>query len=153
MSNSATMRAMQIVRSVVIDCHIEDVFRYVADPSNDPVWCAKVLAVEQVEGEGTGAGARYEVLHRPLPFRAARRMTYTCLAYDALGRIVWHENDGPTVIRVTYELEPVWTSTRLTQRDEARLNAPRLLHRLVRAGIGRDVARQLRTLKQVLERR
>jgi uncharacterized protein YndB with AHSA1/START domain len=147
------MQAMQIVRSVVIDCHIEDVFRYVADPSNDPVWCAKVLAVEQMEGEGPGAGARYEVLHRPLPFRAARRMTYTCLAYDPPERIVWREDDGPTVIRVTYELEPVWTSTRLTQRDEARLDAPRLLHRLVTAGIGRDVARQLRALKQVLERR
>jgi uncharacterized protein YndB with AHSA1/START domain len=147
------MQAMQIVRSVVIDCHIEDVFRYVADPSNDPGWCAKVLAVEQMEGAGPGAGARYEVLHRPLPFRAARRMTYTCLAYDPPERIVWREDDGPTVIRVTYELEPVWTSTRLTQRDEARLDAPRLLHRLVTAGIGRDVARQLGALKQVLERR
>jgi uncharacterized protein YndB with AHSA1/START domain len=147
------MQAMQIVRSVVIDCHIEDVFRYVADPSNDPVWCAKVLAVDQVEGQGPGAGARYNVLHRTLPFRPARRMAYTCLEYDPPERIAWREEDGQTVIHVTYELEPVWTSTRLTQRDVARLGAPRPLHRLVRAGIGRDVARQLRALKQVLERR
>jgi hypothetical protein len=27
---------MQVVRSVVIDCHIDDVLRYVADPFNDP---------------------------------------------------------------------------------------------------------------------
>jgi uncharacterized protein YndB with AHSA1/START domain len=147
------MPAMQIVRSVVIDCHIEDVFRYVADPSNDPVWCAKVLAVEQTEGEGPGAGARCDVLHRRLAFRPARRMAYTCREYEPPERIAWREDDGETVIHVAYELEPVWTSTRLTQRDEARLGAPRPLRRLVRAGIGRDVARQLRTLKHVLERR
>jgi hypothetical protein len=57
------------------------------------------------------------------------------------------------VFDVTYELESVWTSTRLTQRTDAHLGAPRALHPLLRAGIGRDVARQLRTLKRVLERR
>lgn len=105
---------MQIVRSVVIDGHIEDVFRYVADPSNNPEWCAKVLAVQQAEGEGPGAGARYDVLHRPIPFLPARRMAYTCLEYDPPERTAWREDDGQTVIHVTCELEPVWTSTRLT---------------------------------------
>jgi hypothetical protein len=144
---------MQIVRAVVIDCHIEDVFAFVADPLNDPAWCAKVLQVEQVEGDGPGPGARYEVLHRPIPFRPARRMAYTCIDWDPPGRIAWREDDGPDIINVTYELESVWTSTRLTQRDDAELGAPRALHPLLRIGIGRDVARQLRTVKRVLERR
>jgi uncharacterized protein YndB with AHSA1/START domain len=143
---------MQIVRAVVIDRHIEDVFAYVADPLNDPRWCAKVLSVEQIEGEGPGPGARYEVLHRPLPLRPPRRMTYTCVAWEPPVRIQWHEDDGADVLDVTYELEAVWTATRLTQRDEGRLGAPRILQPLVRVGVGRDVAQQLRALKRVLER-
>jgi uncharacterized protein YndB with AHSA1/START domain len=146
------MGSMQIVRAVVIDCHIEDVFNYVADPSNDPAWCAKVLSVEQVGDEGPGPGARYEVLHRPVPFRPARRMAYTCVEWEPPVRIAWREEDRADVIGVTYELEPVWTSTRLTQRDEARLGAPGILHPLLRLGIARDVTRQLRALKHVLER-
>jgi hypothetical protein len=144
---------MQIVRSVVIDCHVEDVFAFVADPLNDPAWCAKVLRVEQVEGDGPAPGARYEVLHRRIPFRPARRMAYTCVDWEPPRRVAWREDDGADVIHATYELESVWTSTRVTQRDDARLGAPRPLHPLLRIGIGRDVARQLRTLKLVLERR
>jgi uncharacterized protein YndB with AHSA1/START domain len=144
---------MQIVRSVVIDCHIEDVFEYVGDPLNDPAWCAKVVQVAQVEGDGPGPGARYEVVHRPVPLRPARRMAYACVAWDPPHRIAWREEDGADVVDVTYELESVWTSTRLTQRDEAQLGAPRLVHPVLALGIGRDVARQLRALKRVLERR
>jgi hypothetical protein len=143
---------VQIVRSVVIDCHPQEVFDYVADPCNDPTWCEKVLSVEQTDGDGPGPGAAYAVLHRPIPLRPPRRMTHTCLAWEPPARIAWREDDGGDVLHVTYELEPVWTSTRLTQRDDARLGAPRLLHPLLRMGIGRDVARQLATLKRVLER-
>ncbi len=81
---------MQIVRAVVIDRHIEDVFAFVADPLNDPRWCAKVLTVEQIEGTGPGPNARYEVLHRPLPLRPPRRMTYTCVGWEPPIRIQWH---------------------------------------------------------------
>jgi hypothetical protein len=142
--------AMRIVRAVVIDSHIEDVFAYVSDPLNDPEWCAKVLSVEQVAGDGPGPGAIYDVLHRPVSLRPARRMAYACLAWAPPARIAWREEDGADVIEVTYELESVWTSTRLTQRDDARLGAPRILHPLLRIGIGRDVERQLRELKRVL---
>jgi Polyketide cyclase / dehydrase and lipid transport len=144
---------MQVVRSVVIDCHIDDVFRYVADPFNDPAWCPKVLSVEQVVGEGPGPGASYQVLHRPIPLRPARRMAYTCVEWDAPRRIAWREDDGVDLIDVTYELELVWTSTRLTQRDEARLGAPRIMQPLFRIGLGRDVGRQLGALKLLLEQR
>ena len=51
------------------------------------------------------------------------------------------------------ELELVWSSTRLTQREQARLDAPRMMHPLFRIGLGRDVRRQLGALKQLLEQR
>jgi len=142
---------MQIVRSVVIDRHIDDVFEYVADPLNDARWCEKVLSVDQVSGDAPGPGSRYEVLHKPIPLRPPRRLAHTCVAWDPPERIWWRQDDGVDLFEVTYELEPVWTATRFTQRSYARLGAPRLLYSVFRAGIGRDIARQLRALKRVLE--
>jgi hypothetical protein len=143
---------MRIVRSTVIDRHVEELFAFVADPRNDVRWCDKVLTVEQVHGDGPGPASRYEVVHRPIPLRPPRRMAQECLEWEPPVRIRWREDDGYDVFDVTYELEPVWTATRLTQRSDARLGAPRLLHPLLRGGIGRDVARQLRALKRLLER-
>jgi hypothetical protein len=49
------------------------------------------------------------------------------------------------------ELELVESSTRLTQRDQAPLDAPRMMHALFRIGLGHDVGRQLGARKQLLE--
>ena len=143
---------MRIAAEVVIDVHIDELFEFVADPLNDPRWCPKVLDVQQVEGDEPGLGAEYSVLHRPIPFRPPRRMRYECVEWDPPKRIVWHEDDGHDVLEVVYRLDPVWTSTRFTQVDTAQLGAPRLLHPLVKAGIRRDLHRQLRLLKRALER-
>jgi hypothetical protein len=97
---------MPIVRELVVDCHIEDVFAYMVDP----VWLA---------------GQRSELSGHPPD------------------RIAWREPVGI----VTCELEAVWTSTRVTHRDDARLG---LLRRRAR---GREVQRRLRALKRELERR
>jgi hypothetical protein len=96
---------MPIIRAVVVDCHIEDVFAYLSDP----VWLA---------------GERTDVSGEPPD------------------RIVWRERHGP----VTCELEEVWTSTRVTHRDDAALG---VLRRRARS---RAVARRLRALKRELER-
>jgi hypothetical protein len=144
--------ALRIARSIVIDRHIDEVFAFVAEPRNDPRWCKKVEAVEQVAGDGPGPGSRYEVVHRPIRLRPARRMAYECLDWEPPARIRWREHDGDDVIDVAYELESVWTATRITQVDDARLAAPRLLRPVLHAGIGRDVGRQLRALKRLLER-
>ena len=146
------MRSMRIAAAVVIDTHIDDVFEFVANPLNDPRWCEKVLYVEQVEGDEPGPGAEYTVVHRPIPLRPPRTMRHVCVDWDPPHRIVWEEDDGHDVIDVVYELESVWTSTRFTQEDTAQLGTPRLLRPLVKMGIQRDMGRQLRALKQLLER-
>jgi hypothetical protein len=80
-------------------------------------------------------------------------MSYACVDWNPPHRIDWHEDDGTDVADVMYELESVWTATRLTQRDEAQLGAPAALRPLLEIGIGRDMTRQLQTLKRLLERR
>ena len=142
---------MRIARSIVIDRHIDDVFDFVRDPLNDPRWCDKVVSVELVQGDGPAAGSRWEVVHRPVPLRPPRRMAYECLELDAPRLIRWREADGDDVIEVAYELEEAGTATRFTQVDDAQLGAPRLLHPVVKAGITRDISRQLRALRRVLE--
>src|SRR3954468_9261470 len=146
------MDAVRIAAEIVVDCHIDEVFDFVVDPLNDRRWCEKVLHVEQVAGDAPGPGAEYAVLHRPVPLRPPRRMRLALIDWDPPRRIAWREDDGHDVIDVVYELAEVWTATRFTQRDSAVLGAPRLLRPVVKAGIRRDMRRQLRALKRLLER-
>lgn len=143
---------MIIEKSTRIARPVDEVFAFVADPRNDLIWCPKVKWVEPSPGEDMGPGARFVVVHRPIPFRPPRRMDYSLVDWEPPHRIEWLEDDGHDVIKVTYALVPEGEATRFTQRDDAKLAAPRLLHPLMRAGIGADVASQLRRLRRHLER-
>jgi uncharacterized protein YndB with AHSA1/START domain len=136
---------VEVVRSVEIARPVEDVFAFVADARNDPRWCPKVRSVEQVDGD------RYAVVHKPVPGKPERRMDMTRVSMEPPRRIEWLEEDGVDVFRVSYELEATAGGTRLTQRSSAELGSSRLLRPLYKAGIGRDVARQLKELKKLLE--
>jgi uncharacterized protein YndB with AHSA1/START domain len=145
---------VEIVREVEIDRPVDEVFAFVSDPTGDPHWCPKVQSVSPLGGDGgPGPGARYAVVHKPVPLRPARRLEMSCVAWDPPRRLEWREDDGTDVFVVSYELEPVrdGAATRFTQRSNAEIGAPRLLHPLFRHGIGRDVAGQLRRLKRLLE--
>ena len=144
---------MQLLATIVIDAHVDDVFDYVCDPSNDPAWRATVLSVQQIAGEGPGLGSRWEVVHRPSRLRPPRRMTYVCVDWEPPARVAWHAHDGVDEMDVAYQLEAVWTSTRITQRADARLGAPKPFRPLYGRGIRRDMARGLQQLKAILERR
>ncbi len=137
---------MEIERSITIARPPDEVFEFVAEPLNDPSWCPKVDSVERL------ADGRYAVRHRPIPLRPARRMELECLGSLRPSHIEWRADDGHDRFHVTYELERAGQGTRFTQRSRAQLGSPGILAPLMRAGIGRDVARQLRELRRVLER-
>ena len=141
---------MEIVRSVEIAQPVEAVFTFVADARNDPGWCPKVRSVELVGG-APGEGATFEVVHKPVPGKPERQLDMRCTGFDPPRRIEWRQEDGVDVFDVTYELEDLGGRTRLTQRSVAELGARRLLHPIYRAGIGRDIAKQLEELKKLLE--
>jgi uncharacterized protein YndB with AHSA1/START domain len=138
--------SMLIDREIEIARPLEEVFAFVADPRNDPRWCPKVLSVE-------GGPERYDVVHKPVPLRPARRLSMTRVREEPPRMIEWHQDDGTDVFKVTYELSPAADGgTRFVQRSDATVGAvPRFLHPLWRHGISRDVARQLRVLKRALE--
>jgi uncharacterized protein YndB with AHSA1/START domain len=136
---------LEIVRSIEIDRPIADVFAFVADARNDVRWCPKVKSVELVE-EG-----RYAVVHKPVPGKPERQLEMTRVGVDPPRRIGWREEDGVDVFEVTYELEDLGGRTRFTQQSVAELGSSRLLRPIYKAGIGRDIARQLKELKKLLE--
>jgi uncharacterized protein YndB with AHSA1/START domain len=142
---------VKLDREVVIARPIEEVFEFVADARNDVRWCPKVRSVSLVSGED--AEARYAVVHKPVPWLPSREMQMNCVWFDRPQRLEWREEDGTDVFRVTYELESLdGGKTRFRQRSDAELGAPSWMHPIYKAGIGRDLARQLRKLKKLLEK-
>jgi uncharacterized protein YndB with AHSA1/START domain len=142
---------MLIERSIEIERPADEVFDFLVDARNDVRWCHKVRSVELVSPDGPGAGARYRVVHKPVPLRPAREMDYSCEAAERPHRIAWREDDGTDVIEVEYRLTPDDGGTLFEQRDEAHLGAPRLLRPVLRAGLRHDLGRQLRALRRLLE--
>jgi hypothetical protein len=143
---------VKIEREVEIARPVDEVFDFVADARNDVRWCPKVLSVELAEGEGPGPGACYAVVHRPIPLRPAREMEMSCAGWNPPRRLEWREDDGTDVFLVIYELEDIGNGrTRLRQRSDAEIGAPRVLHPVFKAGIGRDMEGQLKRLKKLLE--
>lgn len=149
--STAASRTFVVERSVVIDRPIVQVFAFVRDPTNDRRWCPKVHEVRQLDGDGPGPSARYEVVHRPVPVLPARTMIHTLVSWIPDREIRWHEDDGNDQLDVRYTLLTTPDGTRFTQTEQVTSGAPRLLHPLIRAGIGHDVAGQLKRLKQHLE--
>jgi hypothetical protein len=64
--------AVEIVREISIARYADEVFAFVADARNDPRWCPKVRSVALMSGDGPGAGARYAVVHKPVPGKPER---------------------------------------------------------------------------------
>jgi carbon monoxide dehydrogenase subunit G len=138
---------MLIEREIEIERPIEAVFAFVADARNDVRWCSKVRSV-------TGGPERYEVVHKPVPFMRARQLEMTRVREEPPRLVEWRQADGHDVFGVTYSLSAAGEGrTRMRQSSDAELGVPRFLHPLWRHGIGRDLERQLRSLKELLERR
>ena len=108
------MAAMEIVRAVVVDRHIDDVFDYLADRTHDRFWWRDVVAVHQLAGDEPGPDAVYG-----LTLRRDRRVTATCVEYEPAVRLAWREEDGSgDVGHVAYDLASVWTATRVTRTED-----------------------------------
>jgi hypothetical protein len=114
---------MQILRSVVIDCHIEDVFDYVADPRNDREW------------------------------RRGRLTELTCLHSERPRRIAWRWEADGEFVDVGFALEPVWTSTRVTVSQERRPHGARVLRPARQRAAARDRPRRRARLRAPPPRR
>ncbi len=107
---------VRVELTIEIDCPPEDVFAYLADVSNLPVWQSGVRQAELVGGGEPRAGARIaesrQLLGRDLQttIEIAECEPPVLLALRAL--------DGPVPFSVRHDLEPVSGGTRLTVAGE-----------------------------------
>jgi hypothetical protein len=118
----------------------------IAEPLNDPRWCAKVNSVE-VAGDN-----RWAAIHKPVPLRPPMELILEHLEVESPKRLKLREEDEASIFHVEYRLETVATGTRLTQISEFEWKRlPRILHGTFARGVRRDVRAQLRALKRLLE--
>jgi uncharacterized protein YndB with AHSA1/START domain len=129
--------------SIHIARPVDEVFAYVADPRNFPVWNSAVQAV-------TGAG-RHFVMHRQLPGGPATN-DLEITESDPPSVFAIRTTSGPTPFRYRYRFEPAGGGTRLTLDAEVELSglaavAPGIAAGFVKRGVDANFA----TLKGVLE--
>jgi uncharacterized protein YndB with AHSA1/START domain len=142
---------VRIEKTIAIARPVEEVWEFVVDARNDPQWCEKVVSVEQLAGDGPGRDARYRVMHSPRPFKPAVELTMDVVEFDPPHRLRWREEDADAVFDVVYELEPTASGTRIKQVDDIDWKIGKAALPIARLMVSRDIGRQFRSLKRLLE--
>jgi uncharacterized protein YndB with AHSA1/START domain len=143
----------KIEHAIVIGRPVEEVWEFISDLRHDPQWCDKVMSVDQVAGDGPGAGSSYRVVHRPVRLKEAKELAVRVEEFEPPRGMRLSEQDDDAVFDVTYELEGAEEGTRLTQRDQIEWTIPKFQQPIGRAMVSRDIRRQFSTLKRLLEAR
>lgn len=134
--------------SVTIDLPVEDVFAYVAEPTNEPDWHHDVVEVH-VSSDGPlrlGTTVSWKVRFLGLK---DYRIEVTAFEPDRLIEITTRE--GPVKPRLTHRFEPVQGSTRYTRRVEIQPQGLFWVLQPILRVMPSPNARWARNLKQVLE--
>jgi uncharacterized protein YndB with AHSA1/START domain len=138
--------------SVVIDRPVEEVFAFVTDPNNDPLWHASTLEAEQTSEGAVEVGTTYGVVLKFLGRRI--ETTYEITEYEPPRRHCVRITSGPIPAVGCHLLDPTdGGSTRFTQTlDRGELGFFfRLAEPLVRRAINRQSEADMATLKDLLE--
>ena len=109
------------LRPVEVSAHIkappDEVFAFVADTRNDPLWCPNVETVVQVDGNGISVGARFR-FHQHLDRPGGERLQFDVdLEILAIGdrSITWLANDKLQTREIGLTVQPEGDGTRITQ--------------------------------------
>ena len=100
------------MEAVEIEVGIDPVWRFVCNPTNDPVWCRKVASVDRV------APDRWLVHHKPIPLRPTVVLTVEQVSATAPHRLLLREEDDASVFEVEYRLEATKSGVRFMQISE-----------------------------------
>jgi uncharacterized membrane protein len=116
-------------KTVLINRRAGEVFGFIADGENDPMWRPNVTDIAHVSGTGTGLGARYrQGIKGPGGTRIAA--DYEITGYEPDRRLAFRGLDGPVRTEGEYLLDERGAQTSVTLRlswrpgGMARLLAP-----------------------------
>lgn len=135
---------------IVINCPLEDVFAFLADPENDPQWRSGVLDLKRVSGRGIGA-CYSQGVKGPGGRRIPADIEITELTPGET--IAFQTVTGPVRPRGRYTLGAADSGTRVRFELEADLTGlKRLIGPIVQKTMNNEV-RQLDRLKRTIEQR
>lgn len=140
---------MRFENDVTIDRPVEDVFAFLANFENIPRWNYAIVETREVSHGPVGVGAVYRQV-RSVPSRSEE--TFEVTEFEPNQRLAIRGDFGPLEGRMTYELEPTGSGTRLT--NSAQLEARglgKLAAPLASGRIAEAVSENLTTLKRLLE--
>lgn len=118
------------MRPIEVSAHIlaapDEVFAFVSDTRNDPLWCDNVETVELVDGSGIEVGSRFR-FHQHLDRPGAERMQFDVdVEVVDMGEnsITWEANDRFQTRQIKLAVEPEGTGSRITQVTTATFRRP-----------------------------
>jgi hypothetical protein len=137
--------------TVTIARPADEVFAFLADFGNIPAWNYAIASTVQTSPGQAGVGATYRQT-RTIPRRSEEDFDVTDCTPP--GRLALKGQIGPFNASISYLLEPTADGTRLTNHVELEPSSALLrpLGPLAVPGVKAAVARNLGTLKQLLER-
>ena len=139
-----------ITHEETINRPVEDLFAFIADPTNDPRWCPPVLEAEQVAGNGPEEGARYRQIVKPGPKQLTNNMAIT--EYEPNRRIAWQGSNEMLEFHGRYEVGAVNGGTRVVMTSNlAARGILRLLEPLLSRASRSVAEEEFQNLKQLLE--
>jgi uncharacterized membrane protein len=142
-----------VQESIAIDRPAKDVFAYVSDQTNAPLWQSGLMEVRRTSDEPIGIGTRHTFVRTFMGRKMEGSNEYTRWEPNKL--VAFEAISGAMGVEASYLVEPTGTDdARLTSRIEIRPSGLfRLAEPLMAAGLRREVKVNLGTLKRVLEAR
>lgn len=138
--------------SVVVERPPEEVFAYLTDPDNLPEWQASALEARQESPGAMTAGTRIREVRKFLGKRMETIVEVT--AYEPGKQFSLKVVSGPVPFHVRQSFHPVEGGTKIDVVIEGEPGGFfRLAEPLVVRAVGRELANNLATLKDVLESR
>lgn len=120
MSDAATHPVPSVKVSIAVPADPDDVFAFVADTRNDPIWCPNVTDVTQVNGTGVSVGSSFR-FHQAVEMRGRSLESDVEVEVVELGErsIRWRVEDRFQVRDVLVEVKPRGEGALVTQTTTA----------------------------------
>lgn len=141
---------MQFTNTIRIDREPTEVFAYLAQFENVPLWNYAISETEKISDGPVGVGSRYRQA-RTIP--SASEELFAVTEFEPSQRLAIRGTIGPFEGDITYLLEPDGSATTLANTMDLKASGPlRLIAPLAGSRVKTAVAANLEVLKRILER-
>jgi uncharacterized membrane protein len=140
----------ETLAEITIDLPIEQVFAYIADNENDPLWCVPVVETTRISGDEPGSGARYSFASQVGLMKL--RGEFETTAFNPPESIEWAVESAIVKFSGRYLLRSKANGTHLEERTTFEPKGLlKLLQAIMRPQYKTTYETQLRRLKKLLE--